>query len=704
MCGHLDVRPGRLVGVEQVLPDHRPFGRVERGRLGDEGDPGAPSGVPRRGPRHEDGDGQVGDPPDDVRGDLGEGLDGSGDERPAAEQHLPGDETERLEVVRPGREPGEVDDDRTAPRPAGRGRGHRRPGEPGDVAQVDEPHAGVEAPGEGPRGGAVERRGRREQVVDRGVRAVVAEQVRGDPVGHPQGPGEEGPVVLLDGEQPVPAQRPGRRDPGPRRGRGRRDAAHREREAHRGPAPGHVVVEVAVEPLEAGVEVGGERDEEQFDVELGEPGGALQPAQPGAPAGGLGGGLGRLGGGGSGPVGVRLAGGWREEPVDVLLGQVQPAERVVRGRVLGPAELHEGPHPVLDEGEPGGQVRRLGLRGGRRRRGRRSHRGPALVRRRPRGGSGRPFRLGAVRLGALRLGVRPWTRPAPAVPGLGGRPAVAARALHRHPRRLLHRRAGLVPLAGVGRHDDDDVERRLELAAERGPHVGERAVLRGRESDRQRDGQPDVHRRRQHVPGDRVVVQQPGEHRGEQSVLVLRALRPRGDEVGELEVPRRQDAGDDPAGVVVLVDPAAFPASQVLSDVVEVDVDRRAVPPARPVLRRCVEHDVDVGRHEPVAADQAAQCLVHLVDHGASDVAAVRRDRPPRPGSGRSRRARDGGCADGGARSAAPSGSGPWSAGPRPAGVAPKFLVRRDAAAYARRVRTVGADGATGGDGWAARV
>ena len=121
----------------------------------------------------------------------------------------------------------------------------------------------------------------------------------------------------------------------------------------------------------------------------------------------------------------------------------------------------------------------------------------------------------------------------------------------------------------------------------------------------------------QQVLGERVVAEEAGEQRGQQPVLVLGPLCPSGDQVGQLEEPRRQVPGGDLA-VVVLVEQPALASPQVLADVVEVDVDGRGVAPARPVLGGRVEHHLDVLGPGGLALDQRAQRRVHLVDHSRS--------------------------------------------------------------------------------------
>ena len=64
-------------------------------------------------------------------------------------------------------------------------------------------------------------------------------------------------------------------------------------------------------------------------------------------------------------------------------------------------------------------------------------------------------------------------------------------------------------LAGVDRGADHDVDRRLELAAERRPDVGEPPVLRRRQPDRERNRQSELGQRTVEQLGrQRVVLQE----------------------------------------------------------------------------------------------------------------------------------------------------------------------------------------------------
>ena len=149
--------------------------------------------------------------------------------------------------------------------PAQRRRGDRRAGAParGRAGRPGRRSSRQRAPDQSPHGipsrpaacgGSTEHDARQ-----RRVRVVVAEQVRDDPVGHPQPARQERALRVLDG-----TSRSAR--PAAPRGAAGRAASGEATEtppiasasADRGAAPGDVVVEVAVEPLEARVQL---RDE-----------------------------------------------------------------------------------------------------------------------------------------------------------------------------------------------------------------------------------------------------------------------------------------------------------------------------------------------------------------------------------------------------------------------------------------------------------
>ncbi|GDY71733.1 hypothetical protein SAV31267_012180 [Streptomyces avermitilis] len=118
-------------------------------------------------------------------------------------------------------------------------------------------------------------------------------------------------------------------------------AAQVEGEPGAGPTAADVVVEVAVQRLEGAVEVRREGDEQDPDVQLGQPESPGEQAQPVA----------RL----PGPVlmrgfGVR-PGRCQETPYRVL-GQVQAAQRIGRGGVGRAAVLDQQGDTVAEPGKP----------------------------------------------------------------------------------------------------------------------------------------------------------------------------------------------------------------------------------------------------------------------------------------------------------------------------------------------------------------
>ena len=323
---------------------------------------------------------------------------------------------------------------------------------------------------------------------------VVAEQVGGDPVGHAQRAGQERPVGVLDDQRGRRrrAGRPGRAASAPCRGRPRARGRRRQSSSARPgarPAARDVVVEVAVEALEARLEVGRQGDEEQLDVEAVRPKPRARrrrrmvaPASSAASAQRLEVGRGRVrlpsGGGATGAAG----GGPVEQAVDLGLRDVQAPEAVGRVGVVGPPPGNGRRPPRAAEDRPDDR----GGSAGRARPDPRAPDGSARSARRP----ARP----ALRPRPAQR-PRPWTRTirpgcvsAPAVRRLVGRRrraaarggAIRAGGCRRRSsspsgvtiarRGLLeHRRAGPLGHVDHERRGDDQVERRLQLAAERRP-------------------------------------------------------------------------------------------------------------------------------------------------------------------------------------------------------------------------------------------
>ena len=178
---------------------------------------------------------------------------------------------------------------------------------------------------------------------------------------------EERALGLLDLDEPGVDERGARLQTGPRGRSGQRHACKLQREPDARAPAAHVVVQVAVQRLEPGVEIGRERDQQQLDVRGHELERALDVAQAHPVARGL-----RL-------VGARLdvrdegerlvVGRLRglaapaQQPVDIGLAQVQAAEAVV-GRLVRRTTQGDGlAHAPLEHGQPASQVVQGGIAG-----------------------------------------------------------------------------------------------------------------------------------------------------------------------------------------------------------------------------------------------------------------------------------------------------------------------------------------------------
>ena len=209
------------------------------------------------------------------------------------------------------------------------------------------------------------RRARRPQQISYGrVGPVVAEQMGRHPVRHSKRSGQERSFRFLDQHQVGHHERSVGHQPGPGSGRPRRSARQLEPEADGGPTAGHVVVQVAVQAFEADVEVGSQGDEQEVHVEGVEAAGPGQSAQPQfGPAilylVGLV--LDRLEGGSVVPLDQTRCRPAGEQLLDVLVRDVQAAERILRGRVVPAPVGDQRPDPRLDDADPSQQVGRRRL-------------------------------------------------------------------------------------------------------------------------------------------------------------------------------------------------------------------------------------------------------------------------------------------------------------------------------------------------------
>ncbi len=251
---------------------------------------------------------------------------------------------------------------------------------------------------------------------ERTVRLVVAEQMGRHPVRHAQGAGEQRALRLGDlqeaaGDQRGPYGEAEAARPGPGQ------SAQFEGQPDGRPAAGQVVVEVAVELFEAGVEVGGEGHQQDVEVHREQPEGVDEPGEPrtGRRRGPVPEGRTTARSAAGGRTTAVHRGGGRQDPVHRLRAEVLAPVRVVRVRVLGPALAHRGADPLLDPVQalpelpgPGrcpvrGRHRhsgRRGLRGPRRRSEVEAHRAPPRDRRpggSPRSrGAAKPSRPGSA--------------------------------------------------------------------------------------------------------------------------------------------------------------------------------------------------------------------------------------------------------------------------------------------------------------------
>jgi hypothetical protein len=117
---------------------------------------------------------------------------------------------------------------------------------------------------------------------------VIAEQVGGDPIGHPERPGQERSIRLLDEDQAAGHERRRGIQPAPLAVQSGGAGTQFQGQAGARPAARDVVVEVRVEALEANVEIGREGHEEHFEIGVVKFEGPREAAQPEPGTGGLG--------------------------------------------------------------------------------------------------------------------------------------------------------------------------------------------------------------------------------------------------------------------------------------------------------------------------------------------------------------------------------------------------------------------------------
>ena len=199
--------------------------------------------------------------------------------------------------------------------------------------------------------------------------------------------------------------------------------------------------------------------------------------------------------------------------------------------------------------------------------------------------------------------VRPGTRRCPDTPDTDAR-------------RFEHRRADREAAGGLDRHDENEVKRRFQLAAEGRPDVRDGALLGERTPDREEDLA--LHRRQrpdEDIGRERMDLQEPHQHAAEQPVLVLGSLRPRRDEVREVVPTGGKGAPGHEAVAVAAVLHERLSPIKVLADVIQEDVETGAVASGCPISSRRVKHDVDVICYARVASEEGANRVVHVLEH-----------------------------------------------------------------------------------------
>ena len=361
-------------------------------------------------------------------------------------------------------------------------------------------------------------------------------------------------------------------EPGPSLGEVHGQSAQVERRPDGGPAPADVVVEVPVQRLEGAVQVGGEGDEQDPGVQLGEPETYRESLQPGDRDG----------------IRVLRHGGVRlrlgpQQMTYGLVGEVQPAQRIARRGIGGTAVRDQLGDAVAQSGEA--DEERVG-RGG----GVRGHCCCSPVSDAGVGCRGR------------------WLRSC----------EPSRRAVHAAYTDHALRDRGADVVLGEGREGrgDHEVEGRFEFAAQRGPDLGQGTGLGVQPRHRERDGQAQrAERAREFVGGQELARQHRGQYRGEQPVLVLGLFGPGGDQVGQPEPAGWLAAAYDDVALVADGHLAALAPGDVLPDVVQVGVDGGRVAPGRPVAGRGLEGDLDARTGQRAAPQQPLEDLVHLVDH-----------------------------------------------------------------------------------------
>ena len=350
----------RTLAVERAKPELVALGDRGHGRLEQERRLARPGRVPRPVADQDHRRAALGERPDGAGAALRQRLDRAGDDARPAQPRFAGGRRGHVARVVVGPEAREIELEDRPPERAQRRRRQRASRRAGPLVDVDQRNPGVDRAREQRHVADRRRNGVDEQVDDRGVGLIVAEQMRSDSVGDAQRAREERPVPVLHQHDPAGDERAVRPEPDAldaARHAGAR-ARQLDGEARAGPAARDVVVEVAVQPLEARVEIRRERDQQQLDVVRVQLERASEAAQPDIATCGL-----RfVGRPVEGREGVHRRGGPRlldqpdaragKQAVDLGVGDVQATEAVAGIWIVDAAPVHGRADARLDDGQP----------------------------------------------------------------------------------------------------------------------------------------------------------------------------------------------------------------------------------------------------------------------------------------------------------------------------------------------------------------
>jgi hypothetical protein len=254
--------------VEGRQPDVAALGRRRELRLDEERNRPRPRGIPATRAVQDGHAAGFREGADGSGAPFGQHLDGTCQQAGAAEPCLADRGRCRFPdlLVRP--EAAQVDHDGRRPQARQRAGGHGERGGADALADIGEARPSAQA--------ALQRLGAREIPPGRRhlegrherIGRVVADEVAGDAVRHAERTCQERSVDILDDQEPARDERPRRPEPRPAGARRAACTDQLQGKADARPAARDVIVEVAVQPLEARVEVRRQRDEQELHVEL----------------------------------------------------------------------------------------------------------------------------------------------------------------------------------------------------------------------------------------------------------------------------------------------------------------------------------------------------------------------------------------------------------------------------------------------------